>query len=172
MTNKQNINKAKFVKLVVTDIDGVWTDSKMYYSNKGLYMKAFSAYDGMAATLLKKYNFILAMVTSEYENIEILKNRADKLQIKELYFNEHKKLDRVKKIADKYKLEKNNIAYIGDDLNDLNALKYVGLSVSPKNAPILNYFKPDFITPRKGGSGAFRDLVDLLFKAQNISPKY
>lgn len=172
MISKQNIDKAKLVKLVVTDIDGVWTDSKMYYSDKGLYMKAFSTYDGMAATLLQKYNFILAMVTSEYENIAILKNRADKLQIKELYFNEHNKLNRVKKIAVKYKLEKNNIAYIGDDLNDLNALKYVGLSVSPKNAPILNYFKPDFITSREGGSGAFRDLVDLLFKAQNISPKY
>ena len=73
MTSKQNIDKAKLVKLVVTDIDGVWTDSKMYYSNKGLHMKAFSTYDGMAATLLKKYNFILAMVTSEYENIEIPK---------------------------------------------------------------------------------------------------
>ena len=57
MTSKQNIDKAKLVKLVVTDIDGVWTDSKMYYSNKGLHMKAFSTYDGMAATLLKKYNF-------------------------------------------------------------------------------------------------------------------
>ena len=71
MTSKQNIDKAKLVKLVITDIDGVWTDSKMYYSDKGLYMKAFSTYDGMAATLLKKYNFILAMVTSEYENIAI-----------------------------------------------------------------------------------------------------
>ena len=67
------LDKAKKIKLIATDIDGVWTDSKMYYTNEGVFMKAFSTYDGMAADLLLKHNFIIAMITSEYENIGILK---------------------------------------------------------------------------------------------------
>ena len=79
--NNQIINKAKNIKLIATDIDGVWTDSKMYYSKEGVFMKSFSTYDGMAASVLLKHNFIIVMITSEYENIDILKSRAKKLKI-------------------------------------------------------------------------------------------
>ena len=68
--------KAKNIKLIATDIDGVWTDSKMYYTAQGAFMKSFSTYDGMGADLLIKNNFIVAMITSEYENIDILFSRA------------------------------------------------------------------------------------------------
>ena len=68
----------------------------------------------------------------------------------------------------KYNIKKNNVAYIGDDINDLEALKYAGLSASPCNSPILEYFTPDFITKRNSGMGAFRDLSDLILKANNI----
>ncbi len=64
------------IKLVATDIDGVWTDAKMYYTENGLFMKSFSTYDGMATHLLNKYNFIIAMITSEYENLDILYTRV------------------------------------------------------------------------------------------------
>ena len=72
----------------------------------------------------------------------------------------------------KYDLKQENIAYIGDDLNDLDALEYAGLAVTPKNAPILDYFKPDWITEKIGGEGAFRDLANLIFKALHITLKY
>ena len=81
------INKVKKIKLIATDIDGVWTDSKMYYSKDGVFMKAFSTYDGMGADLLLKNNFIIAMITSEYENVDILKSRAKKLNIHNVYSN-------------------------------------------------------------------------------------
>ena len=169
MINKKII---KNIKLVATDIDGVWTDAKMYYTDSGEYMKGFSTYDGMATSYLLKYNFIVVMITSEYENIEILKTRAKKLGIKEIYYNEKDKLSRIKYLSSKYNISLNNIAYIGDDLNDLEALKFAGLSASPNGAPILNYYQPDVITSRKGGDGAFRDLTDLIFKANNIDPIY
>ena len=73
--NSKLLYKAKKIKLIITDIDGVWTDSKMFYTNEGLFMKSFSTYDGMATHLLHKYNFIVAMITSEYENLNILKTR-------------------------------------------------------------------------------------------------
>ena len=131
-------------------------------------MKSFSTYDGMGADLLIKNNFIVSMITSEYENIEILLARAKKLNIKEVYTNEKNKLKRINYLAEKYNLTSENIAYIGDDINDLEALKFAGLSASPPNAPILNFFQPHFVTGRKSGMGAFRDLAELIMKAQKI----
>ena len=169
---KTILNRAKKIKLIATDIDGVWTDSKMYYSADGVFMKAFSTYDGMGADLLLKHNFIIAMITSEYENINILKARAKKLNISEVYVNEHNKLERLKYLIEKYNLTIEEVAYIGDDINDLEALKYAGLSVCPLGAPVLKYYTPHFITSTKGGNGVFRELADIIFKAQNIHPTY
>ena len=166
--NNQIINKAKKIKLIATDIDGVWTDAKMYYSKEGVFMKSFSTYDGMAASVLLKHNFIVVMITSEYENIDILKSRAKKLKIEEVYYNEHNKLSRIKYLSQKYNISLDNISYIGDDLNDLEVLKIVGLSAMPPQSPIIDIFTPDIITENKGGEGAFRNLADIILKAQNI----
>ena len=161
-------SKAKKIKLIATDIDGVWTDSKMYYTSEGSFMKSFSTYDGMGTSMLLKNNFIVAMITSEYENINILKTRAAKLKIKEVYYNEQNKLSRIKYLSEKYNLTLSNIAYIGDDLNDLDVLKNVGLSAMPPTSPILDMFTPDIITKNNGGDGAFRNLSDIILKAQNF----
>ena len=72
-------DKAKKIKLIGTDIDGVWTNSKMYYTNKGEHMKSFSAYDGMAVSMLKKKGLIVAILTSE--NTDIVLDRSKKLKI-------------------------------------------------------------------------------------------
>ena len=170
--DKKILDKAQKIKLIATDIDGVWTDSKMYYTEKGLFMKSFSTYDGMGASLAIKNNFIIAMITSEYEHLDILYTISKKLNIKEIYTNEHDKLNRLKYVASKYNLCSDNVAYIGDDLNDLEALKFSGLSASPIGAPILNYYQPDVITTRTAGNGAFRDLIDIIFKANSIDPVY
>lgn len=166
--NKKIQDKAKKIKLIATDIDGVWTDAKMYYNADGVFMKAFSTYDGMATSILLKNNFIVVMITSEWENIEILKSRAAKLKINEVYYNEKNKLSRIKYLLAKYNLQIENIAYIGDDLNDLAVLKEVGLSAMPSQSPILNSFTPDIVTKTRGGEGAFRELADIILKAQNI----
>ena len=166
--NKKIQDKAKKIKLIATDIDGVWTDAKMYYNADGVFMKAFSTYDGMATSLLLKNNFIVVMITSEWENIEILKSRAAKLKINEVYYNEKNKLSRIKYLLAKYNLQIENIAYIGDDLNDLAVLKEVGLSAMPSQSPILNSFTPDIVTKTRGGEGAFRELADIILKAQNM----
>ena len=166
--NKKIEDKAKKIKLIATDIDGVWTDAKMYYNADGVFMKAFSTYDGMATSILLKNNFIVVMITSEWENIEILKSRAAKLKINEVYSNEKNKLSRIKYLLAKYNLQIENIAYIGDDLNDLAVLKEVGLSAMPSQSPILNSFTPDIVTKTSGGEGAFRELADIILKAQNM----
>tara|TARA_Y100001970_G_scaffold38767_1_gene47743 strand:- start:919 stop:1404 length:486 start_codon:yes stop_codon:yes gene_type:complete len=161
MIDKEVIKK---IKLVATDIDGVWTDAKMYYTNNGEYMKAFSTYDGMATSLLKKQNIEIAILTSENSNI--VKERAKKLDIKYVYINENEKLLRIKYLCNRLGISLDEVAYIGDDLNDLDVLKNVGISAMPINSPILNKHVPDYITKKSGGKGAFREFVDLILKYQ------
>ena len=156
--------KAKQIKLIATDIDGVWTDARMYVTKDGDFMKAFSTYDGMATAMLKKKGIITAILTSE--NTDIVLARAKKLDIKEVYVNEHAKEKRLIYLSKKYKIPMEKIAYIGDDINDLEVLKIVGLSALPANSPIQNLFQPDYITKCNGGYGAFREFADIILNAQ------
>jgi YrbI family 3-deoxy-D-manno-octulosonate 8-phosphate phosphatase len=160
---KDLINKAKKIKLIGTDIDGVWTDARMYVTPKGEWMKAFSTYDGMATAMLKEKGYILAILTSE--NSDIVLQRAKKLNIDEVYINEHEKLKRMKYLAEKYDITLDEIAYIGDDINDLPLLKSVGLSALSGNSPIINKFKPDYVTNRHGGDGAYREFIEIILNA-------
>ena len=157
------VSKAKKIKLIGTDIDGVWTDARMYYTAQGEWMKAFSTYDGMATAMLKNKGYILAILTSE--NSDIVVQRAKKLNIDEVYINEHEKLKRMIYLAKKYDITLEEIAYIGDDINDLDLLKSVGLSALSGNSPLVNKFKPDYITKRYGGDGAYREFIEIILNA-------
>ena len=156
--------KAKKIKLVATDIDGVWTDARMYVTLEGDWMKAFSTYDGMAVSMLKKKGILIAILTSE--NTDIVIARAEKLKIDEVYVNEHEKLKRLIYLTKKYGISMDEVAYIGDDVNDLETLKAVGLSALAGNSPIRDQFAPDYITTRYGGNGAFREFADIILNAQ------
>ena len=155
---------AKNIKLVATDIDGVWTDARMYVTTEGDWMKAFSTYDGMAVSMLQKKGIIVAILTSE--NTGIVLARAEKLNIDEVYVEEHEKLKRLIYLSKKYEISMDEVAYIGDDVNDLEALKAVGLSALSANSPIQDQFSPNYITKRNGGQGAFREFSDLILNAQ------
>ena len=155
---------AKNIKLVATDIDGVWTDARMYVTTEGDWMKAFSTYDGMAVSMLQKKGIIVAILTSE--NTDIVLARAEKLNIDEVYVEEHEKLKSLIYLSKKYEISMDEVAYIGDDINDLEALKAVGLSALSANSPIQDQFTPNYITKRNGGEGAFREFSDLILNAQ------
>jgi len=156
--------KAKKIKLVATDIDGVWTDARMYVTPEGEWMKAFSTYDGMATAMLKKRGIIVAILTGE--NSDIVIARAEKLNIDEVYVDEHEKLKRLTYLTKKYEISLDEVAYIGDDVNDLEVLKAVGFSALAGNSPIQDQFTPDYITTRLGGNGAFREFADIILNAQ------
>ena len=158
------ITKAKKIKLVGTDIDGVWTDARMYVTSEGEWMKAFSTYDGMATAMLNKKGIIVAILTGE--NSDIIIAWAEKLNIDEVYVNEHEKLKRLTYLTKKYEISMDEVAFIGDDLNDLEVLKGVGFSALAGNSPIIDQFTPDYITTRHGGNGAFREFADIILNAQ------
>ena len=150
------------IKLVATDIDGVWTDAKMHYTEDGDFMKSFNTYDGMGVEMLRNKNIETIIMTSENSNI-VLK-RAKKLKIKNVYIGEKNKLERLKKICSDKKIELNEVAYIGDDINDIEVLNNVGFSALSNNSPIKNQIKVDYITEKKGGDGAFREFVEVILK--------
>ena len=159
---KNLIAKAKNIRLVATDIDGVWTNSCMYYASDGEIMKGFSTYDGMAVHLLREIGIPTVIITSE--DSQIVLKRATKLSIEDIYIGEKSKLKRLESICLTKGILLDEVAYIGDDVNDLDVLKKVGISAMPINSPIHEIFSPDFITSRKGGEGAFREFVDILIK--------
>lgn len=156
MSNRNNI------KLVATDIDGVWTDAKMHYTENGDFMKSFSTYDGMAVQILRENNIETVIITSEKS--EIVLQRAKKLKISNVTIGEKNKLERIKKICLEKEIDLSQVAYIGDDLNDVDVLKHVGFSALTNNSPIKEHIKVDYITKRNGGDGAFREFVDLILK--------
>ena len=156
------MNKIKNIKLVVTDIDGVWTDAKMHYTNDGDFMKSFSTYDGMAVQILREKGLETVIITSE--NSKIVLERAKKLKIENIVLNEKNKLKKLKEICASKKISLNEVAYIGDDLNDVEVLENVGFSALSNNSPIKDKVNVDYVTVRKGGDGAFREFADLIIK--------
>tara|TARA_Y100001958_G_C20858632_1_gene297878 strand:+ start:107 stop:583 length:477 start_codon:yes stop_codon:yes gene_type:complete len=156
------MNKIKNIKLVVTDIDGVWTDAKMHYTNDGDFMKSFSTYDGMAVQILREKGLETVIITSE--NSKIVLERAKKLKIENIVLNEKNKLKKLKEICASKKISLKEVAYIGDDLNDVEVLENVGFSALSNNSPIKDKVNVDYVTVRKGGDGAFREFADLIIK--------
>lgn len=154
MVNK----RTKKIKLFVMDVDGVLTDGGMYYSEKGEVMKKFNTRDGKGIELLRKRGIIPAIITQENSNIVI--KRAEKLRIDEVYVSIKNKIEVVKKLIKKYNLNFDEVAYIGDDINDIELLKRVGFSATPKNGvdnvkKVVNY-----VASKNGGDGAVREVIE------------
>lgn len=150
----------KSLKLVLTDIDGVWTDGGMYYDQNGNELKKFNTSDSAGVIFLKKLNIPVGIITGE--NTEIVKKRAEKLKIDFLFQGVENKLNVAKKLCIELNINLNEVAYIGDDLNDIILLENVGFSAAPGNAPIYIKERVDFITSKDGGNGAFREFVEEL----------
>ena len=153
--------KAKKIKLVLTDNDGVLTDTGVYYSERGEELKRFSIRDGMGVERLRTLaNVDTGIVTGELSGS--VKARAEKLGINELYLGVKNKREVFEYVLTKNDLLPENIAYIGDDTNDLEVMKLSGLSACPSDAVIKVKQIVDVITDSKGGFGAFRDFAELI----------
>lgn len=146
------------IKLFITDIDGVWTDGGMYYDETGNEFKKFNTADSAGVLFLHLLNIPVAIITGE--DTEIVRRRAEKLKIDYLFMGVKNKIDVATKLCEKLKISISEVAYIGDDINDINLLKASGLSAVPENAP--DYIKElvHWIIPVKGGDGAFRAFVE------------
>ena len=166
--NSAILKKCKKIKIVLTDVDGVLTDGGMYYTSKGDTMKRFHVRDGMGVTLLRKKNIRTIIVTKE-KNL-IIKQWAKNMKIEKLYDGVLQKGKILDKICKNYKVTPSEVAYIGDDTNDLDLLKKVGLSAAPNDAIMDAKKISSYVCKNKGGNAAFRELADLiLFTQKNKS---
>jgi 3-deoxy-D-manno-octulosonate 8-phosphate phosphatase (KDO 8-P phosphatase) len=156
------------IKLILTDIDGVWTDGGMYYDQTGNEWKRFNTADGAGVLFCHQAGIPVGIITGE--DTEIVKRRAEKLHVDFLYQGIQNKLKTAEKIAELLKITLKETAYIGDDINDMELLKAIGFSACPANAPNYIQQKVHYVTNKKGGEGAFREFVEyLLPEAVNIS---
>lgn len=152
------------VRLFATDVDGVLTDAGMYYSESGDEWKKFNTRDGMGIKLLQKAGLITAIVTQE--RTRLVARRAEKLAIPELHQGVMDKLSVMKDMAMRHGITLQQIAYIGDDVNDIEALKAVGVSAAPADGLPQVLKVVDYVCQKNGGEGAVRELVELILESR------
>ena len=153
-------------KLILTDIDGVWTDGSMYYDQTGNEFKRFHTYDSAGVLFAKLLNIPVAILTGE--TTEIVARRAAKLKIDHLYQGVKNKVEVALKITEELQISLEDCAFIGDDINDIRLLSKVGFSGATANAPDYIKSKVHYITKKKGGEGAFREFVEHILREQGI----
>ena len=151
---------------MLTDIDGVWTDGGMYYDQSGNELKKFNTSDSAGVVFLRLLEIPMGIITGE--NTQIVQRRADKLKISRLYMGVMNKLTVVEKLCAELQISLQEVAYIGDDLNDAMLLRAVGFSAIPANAPAYMGKYAQIRLNKRGGDGAFREFVELLLEKEGL----
>lgn len=156
----------KLPKLILTDIDGVWTDGGMYYDQTGNELKKFHTYDSAGVLFCKINKIPIGIITGE--TTKMVENRAKKLQVDFLYQGIDRKMEIVLLLCEQLNISIDDVAYLGDDLNDMELLKNVGFSAAPISAP--EYIKQlvDIVLQKKGGEGVFREFVEFILTNNHI----
>ena len=151
--------KIKQIKLLILDIDGVMTDGGMYWTESGDQMKKFNTKDGMGIMELTKNNFQVGIISSGFTKVMVQK-RAELLGIQHCYVGRQPKMDILKEWCETLKIELNQVAIIGDDINDLSIMRSVGVAACPSDA--INEVKStcQIILTKAGGMGCVREFID------------
>jgi len=162
---KEILERAKNIKLVVFDVDGVLTDGSLFYGDNGEEYKAFYARDGLGMKLLMRTGVDIGIITAR--NSQLVKHRMDGLGIKHLYQGRLDKLTAFDDLIKKLNLSYEQTAFVGDDVVDLPVMKKVGLSVTVQDAHPLVIDNAHWQTPLNGGRGAARNVCELIMQSQN-----
>ena len=157
--------KLKNIKLIATDVDGVLTDGSFYIGSNS-EMKRFHSIDGLGFVLLRLLDFPVAIISGRFSDATLARTRALKIQDDMVYQDSYVKTGAFETLKERFALEDHEIAYIGDDYIDTPILKRCGVAFAPANAigDVKNIV--DHVTTIPGGSGAFREMVDIILEAQ------
>lgn len=164
MIKRSVIDKAKKVKLLLLDVDGVLTDGRIIYDSGGRDMKFFDVHDGLGVYLLKKAGIPAILITAK--SSEAIKPRAKDMQVEAVYADISPKSSLLPKILKKYRISPKEVCFVGDDLVDLCLLKRIGFPVAVANASGEIKKAAVYITSKQGGRGAVREVAELLLKSQ------
>lgn len=154
--------KAGMIRLLLTDCDGVLTDGGMYYSEQGDELKKFHTKDGMGLQWLKEAGIKRGMITGEDTQIAV--NRAEKLQLDYLYKGIKNKRSVLQEMIEKEKIPLSQVAYIGDDCNDLECIQAVGLGIAVADAADKIKEAADYVLKTRGGCGAVREAAEFILQ--------
>ena len=160
----QSIVKAENIRLLALDVDGVLTDGGLYIGAGGETSKRFNVQDGLAISCAIRNNLIVAIITGRQS--EIVCRRAAEVGITEIYQGVKNKKETLAELVAKHSLQLTEVAYMGDDLNDLSALSIAGLACAPGNAVQEVKEMADFVASKNGGEGAVREAVETIMKAR------
>ena len=167
LSPEQLQQKANKIKLVALDMDGTLTDGSINIGSEGELFKRFHARDGLGITTARRHGLHISVITGRRG--PIIQRRAEELGIAEdVMSGISAKKQALQALAEKYNLSMEEIAFMGDDLNDLPALLAAGLSAAPADAAEDVKEAAEYIAPHKGGQGAVRDLLELILKARGI----
>lgn len=163
-------DKAKKIKILAFDVDGVMTDGSVTYDENGVEYKTFNVKDGHGIVRMNNADFVTAIITAR--NNGTVQHRAENLKIKEIYQGQKFKLPALEEIMKKYNCTFENVAYMGDDLPDMCILEKVGLACCPNDAVDEVLDVCDFVSSKCGGRGAVREMCDFILEAQGIKKEY
>ena len=154
-------------KLILTDIDGVWTDGGMYYDQTGNEWKKFNTSDSAGVLFAHRLNIPVGIITGE--ETHIVARRSNKLRVDFLFQNTKDKLAVAQSLCEELHITLKDVAYIGDDIGDINLLKQVGFAGVPASAP--DYIKALGNVPlsKKGGEGVFREFVEKIIGSEKLN---
>ena len=152
----------KNIKLVITDVDGILTDGGMYSSETGEILKKFHTRDGMGFELLRNNHIPTIILTREKSKIVLM--RGKKIKADEIFIGITKKEEKLNKICKKYNILPENIAYLGDDINDKEIMKLIGFPATCNDGVLEIKEISKYISKLNGGQGVFRDVTDLILK--------
>ena len=158
------------IKLILLDVDGTLTDSGIYHGNNGEELKKFNVKDGYAIVNAQELGIEFGIITGKES--ELVRTRANELNIKYLYQGISEKtliLDEIMQITG---LQKEEIAYMGDDLNDIKIMKKVGFSGTPLDGVNETKIIADFVSTKNGGEGAVREFIETILKRENLFQKF
>ncbi len=160
------LERARKIKLLALDVDGVLTDGKLYFDSSGNELKAFNTSDGLGLKALQRFGIKLAIITGRQSSI--VTHRAEQLGFDFVYQGSDNKLAAYTDLLNKSGVEEDQVCFAGDDWIDLPVLLRVGLAVTVPGADDEVKDRVHWVTSREGGSGAVRELCNLILKAQEL----
>jgi 3-deoxy-D-manno-octulosonate 8-phosphate phosphatase (KDO 8-P phosphatase) len=156
-----DINK---VKMIISDVDGVWTDGAIYKGKEGIELKRFDVTDGAGVAILREAGLNLALISGRKSDATA--ERASELKIEDVYNGTLNKIPPYEALKKKYNLSDDEIAYIGDDMIDIPVMELVGVPIATDNASIACKATSVHVTEKSGGYGAFREAVEWILSQQ------
>ena len=163
LTESQIMEAASKLRLLILDVDGVMTDGRIFIDNNGVESKAFNVRDGHGIKMLQRIGVEVAIITGRKS--DVVKKRAEELGIKHVYQRSLNKLETYEHLKLQLGIADSEAAFVGDDLVDLPVMRLVALSVAVADADSEVCARADWVTKNGGGSGAVREVTDLIIKA-------